>query len=430
MKTFYLALLIFLFAACSSETTTVVELPEIHIDTVAIVQPVYEYGFCLDSFIVDRGQIKKDWTLSHLLLPFNISQAVVNTASQLAKDSTVNLKYITSGTNYLVLSKQIDTNKVVQLCIYDKSVYDYVVFDFTDSLNVYKIERPVQEVEKEMSGIIGDGSNLSNEIQNVSNNIGITSELVSKIAQTFAWSIDFFRLHPNDKFKVIYNEKSVTGKPTGTGKIKALFFHHKNKNYYAFAFENENEINFYDENGNSNKSLFLMAPLKFTRLSSPYTKRRFHPVQKRWKAHLGTDYAAPKGTPIWSTADGTVLAATFSRNNGYYVKIKHSSTYTTQYLHMTRIAPGMKKGRRVGQGETIGYVGSTGLATGPHVCYRFWKNGKQIDHRREIHQSSEPLEDALKDDYLKSIELIKKQIDEMPYSNDNDGETAVSDTIN
>ena len=190
------------------------------------------------------------------------------------------------------------------------------------------MSRPVAEAEREMSGIIGDGSNLSNEIQSVSKNLGITSELVGKIAQTFAWSIDFFRLHPGDKFKVIYNEKSVNGIPTGTGKIKALFFQHKNKEYYAFAYEKENEINYYDENGNSNKSLFLMAPLKFTRLSSPYTKRRFHPVQKRWKAHLGTDYAAPKGTPIWSTADGTVIAATYSRNNGYYVKIKQQ-----QHLH-------------------------------------------------------------------------------------------------
>lgn len=430
MKLYFAVLSGFIFFACSTETTSVVEVPIIRTDTIPVVEAVYEYGFCLDSFTVDRGKIKQDWTLSHLLLPFKISQLDVNKASQMAKDSLVDLKYITNNKSYLMLSKQEDTNKVLHYCIYDKSVYDYVVFDFTDSINVYKVSRPVAEAEREMSGIIGDGSNLSNEIQSVSKNLGITSELVGKIAQTFAWSIDFFRLHPGDKFKVIYNEKSVNGIPTGTGKIKALFFQHKNKEYYAFAYEKENEINYYDENGNSNKSLFLMAPLKFTRLSSPYTKRRFHPVQKRWKAHLGTDYAAPKGTPIWSTADGTVIAATYSRNNGYYVKIKHSSTYTTQYLHMTKIASGMKKGRRVLQGETIGYVGSTGLATGPHVCYRFWKNGKQIDHRQEVHQASEPLDVDLKDEYLELIKPVKKQIDEIPYSTNNEIEIANTDTIN
>jgi len=430
MKLSFFLFLIVIVAACSSETNTIPPSPSIHTDIIPIVEPVYEYGFCIDSFIVDRGKIKQDWTLSHLLLPFNISQVAINQASELAKDSLVDLKYITNDKSYLMLSKQVDSAKVLQYCIYDKSVYDYVVFEFTDSLNVYKVSRPIEEAEKEMSGIIGDGSNLSNEIQNVSRNLGITSELVSKIAQTFAWSIDFFRLHPGDKFKVIYDEKSVNGTPTGTGKIKALFFQHKNKGYYAFAYVKENEINYYDENGNSNKSLFLMAPLKFTRLSSPYTKRRFHPVQKRWKAHLGTDYAAPKGTPIWSTADGTVIAATYSRNNGYYVKIKHSSTYTTQYLHMTKIAAGMKKGRRIVQGETIGYVGSTGLATGPHVCYRFWKNGKQIDHRQEVHQASEPLDEALKDDYLELIKPIKNQIDGIPYSTNNEIEITDTDTIN
>lgn len=172
-----------------------------------------------------------------------------------------------------------------------------------------------------------------------------------------------------------------------------------------------------------------MAPLKYTRMSSPYSKRRFHPVQKRWKAHLGTDYAASKGTPIWATADGTVIAATYSKNNGYYVKLKHNKVYTTQYLHMSKIAKGMKKGRTVLQGETIGYVGSTGLATGPHVCYRFWKNGKQIDHRKEVHHSSEPLEDEHIEEYLKFIEPLKKQLDEMAYPQHEETESLEVDSL-
>lgn len=428
MKWFYLIIVTLLIAACASEPTAeVVDVVEEQ-DTIPLPEPVYEFGFCLDSFIVHRGQVEQDWTLSHLLLPHHLSQADVNEASIRSKDSLVGLKYISSGNDYLVLCKMEDTVERAQYCIYDKNAYEYVVFDFTDSVNVYKVAREVDLIEREMAGVINKGSNLSNEVQAGCENIGITSELVTKIAQTFAWSIDFFRLHPDDKFKVIYDEKSVEGKPVGTEKVKALYFQHKGNDYYAFAYEQDGDLNYYDEEGKSNKTMFLMAPLKYTRLSSPYTKRRFHPVQKRWKAHLGTDYAASKGTPIWSTANGTVIAAKFSKYNGYYVKVKHNDTYTTQYLHMSKIASGMKKGRHVSQGEIIGYVGSTGLATGPHVCYRFWKNGKQIDHRKEVHQASEPLKEELKADYLKFMEPLKKQLDAISYPDTNMVEL-VADTL-
>ena len=148
---------------------------------------------------------------------------------------------------------------------------------------------------------------------------------------------------------------------------------------------------------------FLMAPVKYSRISSGFSGRRFHPVQKRWKAHLGTDYAAPKGTPIMSTANGTVVAASYTGGNGNYVKVKHNKTYTTQYLHMTRFAKGIYKGVYVEQGQTIGYVGSTGLATGPHVCYRFWKNGKQVDPLKQKLPAAKPMKEEIKPVYLNSI---------------------------
>ena len=430
IKIYFWISITILFASCgeSVQVEVPIQLPSSQ-DTIVPEKPVFEYGFCLDSFEVHRGEIKQDWTLSHLLLPFNVSQLVVNEASERSKDSLVDLSYITTGKNYMMLCDKMDTANTLQYCVYDKNIYEYVVFDFTDSVRVYKVERPVEEEEKQLTGIIKKGSNLSNEIQAACKDIGVTSELVTKVAQTFAWSIDFFRLYPEDKFKVIYDEKSVEGKVSGTGRIKALFFEHKGKTHYAFAYNQDDKLGYYDEEGNSNKSLFLMAPLKYTRMSSPYSKRRFHPVQKRWKAHLGTDYAASKGTPIWATADGTVIAATYSKNNGYYVKLKHNKVYTTQYLHMSKIAKGMKKGRTVLQGETIGYVGSTGLATGPHVCYRFWKNGKQIDHRKEVHHSSEPLEDEHIEEYLKFIEPLKKQLDEMAYPQHEETESLEVDSL-
>ncbi len=405
-----------LLASCSENSEPVTTGPaENLVDTIPLPEPVYEYGFCLDSFSVHKGAVEPDWTLSHLFLPYHISQVDINTASELAKDSTVGLKYIARGRDYMMLCGLNDTIERARYCIYDKNAFEYVVFDFSDSVKVYSVQRPLEVNETQLAGIITKGSNLSNEVQAGVTDIGITSELVTKIAQTFAWSIDFFKLHPDDKFKVIYDEKLVDSIPVTTGKIKALYFQHRGKDHYAFAYDQDGTVNYYDEKGNSNKTMFLMAPLKYTRLSSPYSKRRYHPVQKRYKAHLGTDYAAPKGTPIWSTANGTVIAATFSKYNGYYVKVRHNDTYTTQYLHMSKIASGMKKGRSVSQGDIIGYVGSTGLATGPHVCYRFWKNGKQVDHRKEVHQASEPLKEELREDYLKFIEPLKKQLDEMPY---------------
>ena len=161
------------------------------------------------------------------------------------------------------------------------------------------------------------------------------------------------------------------------------------------------------------QSFFLKAPLKFSRISSRYTKRRFHPVQKRWKAHLGTDYAAPTGTPIWSTADGVVIKSSYTRGNGNYVKVRHNEKYTTQYLHMTK--RNVKVGQRVKQGDIIGFVGSTGLATGPHVCYRFWVYGKQVDPFKQNLPSSEPLKEELKPDYFMAIEGLKKELDSLPF---------------
>jgi len=190
----------------------------------------------------------------------------------------------------------------------------------------------------------------------------------------------------------VYEDKSVEGKSIGVGRILAAEFVHFGKPIYSFYFEQDSIGDYFDDEGNSLRKAFLKSPLKFSKISSRYNLNRFHPVQKRFKAHLGTDYAAPQGTPIFTIGNGVVVEAKFSQFNGNYVKIKHNGTYTTQYLHMSKIASGMKPGRRVTQGEVIGYVGSTGLATGPHVCFRFWKNGKQVDHLREDFPTAEPVE--------------------------------------
>ena len=195
----------------------------------------------------------------------------------------------------------------------------------------------------------------------------------------FAWQIDFFRINPGDHYEILYTEEIIDSVVVGISNVKAARFTHNEKDFYAFSYNQGLGNDYFDENGKSLRKTFLRSPLNFYRKSSRYRKKRFHPVLKRYRDHLGTDYAAPRGTPIMTVADGKIIEARYGRNNGYFVKVKHNNIYSTQYLHMSKFAKGIKPGKNVRQGDIIGYVGSTGLATGPHVCYRFWRNGKQVD---------------------------------------------------
>ena len=372
------------------------------------------YGFVLDSFKVSTDTIKPNSTLSHLLAPHDISQFDINTAASLAADSLIGLKYVRPGTEVLMLKQKEDTLNQLLYAVYPKNKVEYVIFDFSDSVVVTLKAKPHTVEEKILTGEIINNSNLTLAINQQLKDIGMTGKIAEEVSGLFAWTIDFFKLHPGDEFKVIYDEKSVEGVPYDAGNIKYAYFKHQGKPYYSFYYEFDTiskKGGVFDENGKEMKRQFLMAPVKYSRISSSYSNRRFHPVQKRWKSHLGTDYAAPKGTPIWSTADGYVVAASYTRGNGNYVKVKHNDTYTTQYLHMTGFAKGIKKGVKVNQGQTIGYVGSTGLATGPHVCYRFWKNGKQINHRAEKFPASTPMPDSLLSNYLEFIKPLKSRLD-------------------
>lgn len=417
MKSIFIFLSFSLLILSSCETNSTPLSEDNKKDSIIVPEPVLEYGFVLDSFQVIRDTVQKNWTLSHMLAPYGVSQVNINTAADLAADSLVGLKYITAGKPFIILANLNDTSKTAQYCIYPKNIVDYIVFDFTDSLHVEKKEKENTVNEKMMSGEIVKNSNLTFAINQQFKDANMTGEMAEHVAGVFAWTIDFFKLHPGDEFKVIYEEKSVEGTPYSIGDVKYAYFKHQDHDYYAFYYmldSTQNKSGFFDENGKEMKRPFLMAPVKFSRISSGFSGRRFHPVQKRWKAHLGTDYAAPAGTPIMSTADGYVIASSYTSGNGNYVKVKHNDTYTTQYLHMSK--RNVKKGDHVKQGQVIGFVGSTGLATGPHVCYRFWKNGKQINHRAEKFPSSIPMVDSLLPEYLNFIAPIKSKLDSLPIT--------------
>lgn len=339
------------------------------------------YGININELDVIEGVVGKNQTLSTILAPFNVPYQIIDEIAQKSKD-IFDVRKIAFNKKFTVLSAKDSAQ--AQFFIYEPNPAEYVVFKLSE-VEVYKEEKPVELRPVEVGGVIS-----SNLYVNMTQ-LGITPDLIDQFADLYGWNVDFQRLQKGDKFKVVYKEKVVDGNVIGISDIEAAYFEHMGEVFHAIPFEQNGEVSFFDQNGNSFKKAFLRDPLKYTRISSRYNLNRFHPVQKRYKPHLGTDYAAPTGTEIRSVGDGTVVEARFTSANGNYVKIKHNGTYTTQYLHMSKIAQGMKPGTRVKQGQVIGFVGSTGLATGPHLCFRFWKNGQQVDWLKEKIPPSDPI---------------------------------------
>lgn len=348
-----------------------------------VSEEVYLYGINVTGLNIVEGKVSKNQTLATILAPFNVPYQIIDELAKKSKE-VFDVRGIATNKKFTILTPSDSAQ--AQFFIYEPNPAEYVVFNL-DSMNIYKAEKPVEYVQKEVAGIIEDRSNLASEMLKL--NVGY--DIVDQFADLYGWSVDFGALQAGDKFKVVYEEKMIEGNVVGVGDIKLAYMEHRGEPFHAIPFEQNGEMNFFDQEGNSLKKAFLRDPVKYTRISSRYNLRRFHPVQKRYKAHLGTDYAASKGTEIRSVGDGVVTDAKYTSANGNYVKIKHNGTYTTQYLHMSKIASGMKPGQRVKQGQVIGYVGSTGLATGNHLCFRFWKNGKQEDWLREKIPPSEPI---------------------------------------
>lgn len=379
------------------------EISEMKLDTPAVVlepkEPKVVYGMILeDAHQVIEDKIKRNERLGDILEQYNVPAKLIHQLSNLSR-KIFDPRKIAADKKYTVIVEE-DSIKTARALVYEPNAIDYVIFRFEDSLSVDVRQREVLTVEKSISGIIR--SNLSETIQE----LGISHELTNKFVDIFGWQVDFQRLQKNDRFKLIYREQQVEGTSVGITQIDAIYFEHFGNKYYAFPLDQGNGIDYFDEEGKSMRKALLKYPIEFTRISSRYNLNRFHPVQKRYKAHLGTDFAAPTGTPIRSVGDGIVLEAQYKSNNGNYVKIRHNATYTTQYLHMSRIASGIRPGVRLRQGQTIGFVGSTGLASGPHLCYRFWKNGKQVDALRVELPPSEPVKQEMKE----AFEAIKVEL--------------------
>jgi len=368
-----------------------------------------EYGFTLNDYDVVRDTIRSGDSFGGILGTQGVSVSKVYDITQ-GVGENFDPRRLVVGKPYVIL-KAKDSAKTPEFFIYEDDRIDYTVVNIGENIAAYKAQKPVSIKKKTVSGVIV--SSLSEAMENQ----GLSVVLSHELSSIYQWSIDFWKLQKGDQFKMVYYEKYINDTIyAGIENIEGAVFVHQDKPYYAFNYKvdpESGESDFYDEEARPLESFFLKAPLNFSRISSRYSGRRFHPVQQRWKAHLGTDYAAPTGTPIWTTATGTVIASGYTSGNGNYVKVKHNDTYTTQYLHMSK--RNVRVGQHVRQGDVIGFVGSTGLATGPHVCYRFWVRGKQVDPFRQNLPNAEPIADSLRDDYFASIEPVKKAIDKIPF---------------
>lgn len=375
-----------------------------------IIEEVYEFGFNLNDFYVKRDTVRAGDSFGEIMQRHKIGYPRIFQIAEKARDS-FDIRKLQIGRPYTLLCSK-DSLQEPKCFIYQPNREEYIVLNFQDSIHAYTSRKPIKYVEKEISGIIS--SNISETLAQQ----GISFILAYKMSDIYAWTIDFTRLQKGDRFKVVYTDKYIDDTIyAGIDNIKSAVFEHKKEPFYAFEFETDSIKklkDYFNEEANNLRRAFLKAPVEYKRISSRYNlSRRIALYGNKIRPHKGTDFAADIGTPIRSTANGTVTKSSFTRGNGNYVKIKHNSTYETQYLHMKK--QNVKVGQYVRQGDVIGWVGMTGNTSGPHVCYRFWKNGEQVDPFREKLPASEPISEKLKAKYLDYIVPLKLQLDQIKY---------------
>ena len=367
---------------------------------------ITEFGYTLNNYNVKKSKVKNGDSFGSILERNNLYYPQIYNIVQKVK-KVYDIRKINIGKPYTILSSK-DSLNTPQVFIYQPNKIDYVVVSLTDSLWAEKKSKAVKIKEFKAEGIITSSLSETMEKQKLS------PLLSNELSEIYAWTIDFFRLEKGDNFKIIYSAKYIDDSIyVGLNRIHSAFFEHRGKPFYAIEFETDPKrgiVEYFDENGKNLRRAFLRSPVQFSRVSSRYNlKRRIAYYGYRIRPHKGTDFAAAVGTPIRATASGTVTKSSYTRSNGNYVKIKHNGTYSTQYLHMDK--RGVKVGQFVKQGDYIGTVGMTGNTSGPHVCYRFWKNGRQVDPLKQKLPEAKPISKELKERYMIHMDPIKKQLD-------------------
>lgn len=372
---------------------------------------VKEFGYVLNDYTIKRDTIKSGDSFGQILENNNLFYPKIYNIVQ-ATNKIFNIRKINVGRPYTILYSK-DSLEIPELFIYQPNPIDYVVVSLSDSIWAERKQKEVELKSLEASGTIY--SSLSETMESLK----LSPLLTNELSEIYAWNIDFFRLEKGDNFKIMYTSKYVNDSVyIGLNRIHNAYFEHRGKPFYAVEFKTDSLRNIYeyfDENGKNLRRAFLLSPVQFSRISSRFNLRRKIAYYGKIKPHYGTDFAAPVGTEIRATAAGRVVKSGYTRGNGYYVTIKHNATYSTQYLHMKQ--RGLKVGTYVSQGDRIGYVGMTGYTSGPHVCYRFWKNGKQVDPLKQKLPEAKPISNTLKEEYLAYMKPIKGRLDKMKSTN-------------
>ena len=373
---------------------------------VLLKAPVVRYGFPVDSFFVVNGKVGSGQHLSSILSRYGVNLGTIDT---LARNSlrVFDVRKIREGNNYTVFQTR-DSLRKSAFFVYENSPINYVVFELFDSLRVYSGKKEVQYRVKEVQGII------ESSLWNTMKANGHSPMLTLNLENVFAWTIDFFSLQKGDRFRLIYDEIYVDSVAIGINKIYAAQFDYYGKEIYAFRFEKNDSVGFYNEKGENLQKEFLKAPLTFSRISSHFSGGRMHPILRIVRPHHGVDYSAPKGTPVMSIGEGTVISKGWAGGGGNTIKIRHNSVYTTQYMHLSGYADGISQGARVRQGQVIGFVGSTGLSTGPHLDFRVYMGGSAVNPLTIESPPAKPVDakympeyTILKDSLMKDLKKIE-----------------------
>lgn len=377
------------------------------LDALAIVPQNMRWGFAMDEFQLSETKLKSGDVLGEILINHGMTYPQVLQLVEQCQDK-FKINSLRIGKNLCFLQKSNSSTPAYM--VYEPSPYEYILFKLQEPYEVTVVKRAVTTEIVAASGVLE-----TNFWQALTDN-GLNDELADGMIDLLSSSVDFYHQKVGDRFKVVFEQHYVEGEAVGTGKILAAVYERDQKESFAFNFEKEGEkTNYYDFEGRPARKVFLKSPVKFSRISSRYNLNRKHPILGYRRAHRGTDYAAPTGTPIMAVAAGTVVEAGRRGGNGNYVKIRHDATYSTQYLHMSRYAKGIRRGTKVAQGQTIGYVGSTGLATGPHCCFRFWKNGVQVNHLRLNLPQPKPISGELLAEYKVARDELLKLLNSVPY---------------
>ncbi|TXG36922.1 peptidoglycan DD-metalloendopeptidase family protein [Seonamhaeicola maritimus] len=400
--------LVAFFVSCKEDKKDIIE-------EVAVVEEpkdVYEFGFNLNDYVVKKDTVRSGESFGQILEQNKIGYPKIFHIAEKTKETYNIARFFQAGKPYTILCSK-DSLELPESFIYQPNKEEYIVINFRDSIHAFKSRKPISYVEKTVTGVI------TSSISETLDAKGVSPVLTNKLADDiYAWTIDFRRLQKGDRFKVIYTDKyiddSIYG---GIHDVKAAYFEHNNEPFYAFQFETDSVkgiIDYFNEEAKNLRRAFLKAPVKFSRISSRYNlRRRIAVYGYKVRAHKGTDFAAPIGTPIMATANGTVTKSERRGGNGNYVKIRHNATYETQYLHMRKRK--VKVGEFVKQGDVIGWVGMTGNTGGPHVCYRFWVNGRQVDPFKQKLPEAKPISDSLKYRYLEYIKPTRYKLDNINF---------------